>query len=54
MLRIFEGAISIDSLKEFSYKDACKFLDDVTEIVKLKKEEHNKIKNQRDVKKLSN
>lgn len=55
MLKNFDGAISLESLKSFSYKDTIKFFNDCIEIAQhLQKEHNNLIAQQERVKKLSN
>lgn len=55
MLKLFEGALTLESLRTFSYKEACKFFDDSLEIYQHHQKESNSIKAQTDhVKKLSN
>lgn len=43
MLKNFEGAISLESLKLFSYKEAIKFFTDSVEINRSLQEEHNNL-----------
>jgi hypothetical protein len=52
MLRLFEGAITLESIQKLSYKDACKFHSDAVKIAEHHQQEMKKI--QQNVKKLPN
>jgi len=55
MLKVFEGAVTFESLSKFSYKDACKFFKDAIKIAEHHQKELEQIKaQQNNVKKLSN